>query len=110
MSGQAPPQGVLQNIVQVLQEHPTYYRNFGPWWWPLKRILKRAGFDRHNLQVLGDHDEDDERLHEMTDGLTDVELVTRALEAQEYSAKFTPGGPNQYWPDGEPYHLIDPDG
>jgi len=43
----------FRNIVQVLQVNPRDYRKFGVWWWPVKALLRRAGYDRHQLYMLG---------------------------------------------------------
>jgi hypothetical protein len=45
----------LRNILQALQADPTRYKRFGIWWWPVKALLKRAGYGPENLYLLGSY-------------------------------------------------------
>jgi hypothetical protein len=44
---------VFRNIVQDLQVNPQYYKRFGIYWWPVKALLRRAGYSAANLSLLG---------------------------------------------------------
>ena len=45
----------LRNILQHLQEEPQRYKLFGIYWWPVKALLKRAGYTEANLYMLGQY-------------------------------------------------------
>ena len=49
--------GQARQIVALLQREPLYYRNFGIFWWYIKRELKRLGFTQDNLPHLGDYED-----------------------------------------------------
>ena len=44
-------------IVSLLQKVPLHYRNFGIYWWHIKAELKRLGFTKAVLPILGDYDD-----------------------------------------------------
>lgn len=46
-------QAALRNTLQQLQEEPGRYRLFGIYWWPIKALLKRAGYGPDQLYILG---------------------------------------------------------
>jgi len=79
------------------------YLDYGPYWWAVKDVLKRAGED------LGD--DDDIQLREAYRGETDAETLTMAdLFRQKYlSENFL--GHNQYvlTDSGETWTIIDDD-
>ena len=35
--------GFLPVLARHLRKHPEQYRNFGPWWWPVKKAMVEAG-------------------------------------------------------------------
>ncbi|MCV6588699.1 MAG: hypothetical protein OIF57_06680 [Marinobacterium sp.] len=35
--------GYLDSVAGVLNKNPTMYRSYGPYWWPLKRLLIQRG-------------------------------------------------------------------
>lgn len=37
-------QGYLAGLLTVLKTDPRQYRSFGPYWWPLKKMLIDAGY------------------------------------------------------------------
>lgn len=45
----------LRNTLQQLQADPVRYRLFGVYWWPIKALLKRAGYGPDQLFMLGDY-------------------------------------------------------
>lgn len=108
--GSAAPEGVLRNLVQVLQTDPVSYRHWGPWWWRLKRILKAAGYTRAVFQGLGDEFPDEEQLHRWDD-LDDRAFLLAALSDQYQNAIARWHSQWQADPDPErpEYFLLDPD-
>jgi hypothetical protein len=49
----------LRNVVQQLQDDPRRYRCFGIYWWPVKALLKRAGYGPDQLYMLGGYQDPD---------------------------------------------------
>ena len=96
-----------RNIVAMCQKEPFFYRNFGVWWWHVKRELKRNGFDRDQLQSLGSFtDPSCERYY---DGMTTTELDNMAYEQQFEHVFSERNNPISGAPDGESYLLLDQD-
>lgn len=79
-------QAALSNVLLVLQEDPRRYRWFGIYWWPVKALLKGAGYTRENLFLLGDYQDADtaERVPDL--GLHDT--LTAALREYGHNARF----------------------
>jgi len=95
-------------VVLVLQSVPLYYRNFGVWWWHVKRELKRLGFTRDNLAHLGDFEDGDCVAH-YYGGMSPAELTAEAFAYQASAAASNDSGSWATAPDGEIYHLVDED-
>jgi hypothetical protein len=56
MSDELPPidtPRLFRTILQDLQARPEHYKRFGIWWWPIKALLKRAGYGPDQLYMLG---------------------------------------------------------
>lgn len=51
----------LKSVATTLQRHPTHYRGFGPYWWPLKSLLIDAGYTQFGVEI-----EDDAALEALT--------------------------------------------
>jgi len=95
------------NVVALLQKEPMAYRNFGLWWWHVKRELKRNGFDRDQLYHLGEFT--DPSVESYYEGMATVELDNAAYRYQ-YAHAFHKYGVNMgHTPDGEPYLIHDQD-
>lgn len=95
------------NVVALLQKVPLYYRNFGIWWWHVKRELKRNGFGPDQLFHLGGYT--DPSVARYYSGLETVELDNRAYSYQ-YAHTFSKYNSNMAsTPDGEPYLVHDQD-
>jgi hypothetical protein len=95
------------NVVAILQKDPKFYRNFGIWWWHVKRELKRNGFTRDQLYHLGDFD--DPSVHHYYEGLSTVERDHEAYSHQ-YDHTFHKYNVNMCGtPDGEVYLIHDQD-
>jgi hypothetical protein len=96
-----------QNVVILLQKVPLYYRNFGLWWWHVKRELKRNGFDKDQLYHLGEFT--DPSVEHFFEGKDTVELDNEAYSYQ-YAHTFHKYNVNMgFTPDGEPYLIHDQD-
>jgi len=99
---------VLEAIVQLLQEEPRRYRDFGVYWWAVKRLLKEHGYGPDQLYLLGAYTDLEAEAHLPAE--TDAALLAEAIHEQQYRATFEPNSPDAYYHDsGEPYHLYDDD-
>lgn len=95
------------NVVILLQKVPMYYRNFGIWWWHVKRELKRHGFDQDQLQHLGAFF--DPSIEHYYEGMSRTELDHAAYDYQ-YAHTFDKYNVNMTsTPDGEVYLIHDQD-
>ena len=77
-----------QNIVALLQKSPLSYRNFGVYWFELKKRLKAEGFTRRMLHILGEYT--DPQLSDRFDGLGEEEFLQAAIEDQQHNARYRP--------------------
>jgi hypothetical protein len=99
---------VLEAILQMLQAEPRRYRDFGVYWWAVKRILKEHGYGPDQLYLLGPFTDPEAESHLPVE--TDAYLLAEAIHEQQYRATFEFNSPDCYYPDtGEPYHLYDED-
>jgi len=48
-----------RTMVGIMQAEPLAYKRFGPYWWPVKALLKSEGYDRAQLSILGDYEDTD---------------------------------------------------
>jgi hypothetical protein len=94
-------------LVAVLQDDPLYYRNFGPFWWAVKRWLKRLGFTRQNIRHLGDYD--DPGAARWYKGQPFLKTIEQAFDYQAERAVHSPASPFCQTPDGDDYILEDQD-
>lgn len=97
-------------LLHILDHDPAMYLSFGVYWWTLKRLLKRAGFER---EYLGDADDPVCRQRMRSFMGEDPRDILR-LAAHHHRAKIDwaeqyNGG--SYYPDdtGDGYDLNDPD-
>ena len=95
------------NVVSLLQKDPFYYRNFGVWWWHVKRQLKRNGFDQPQLQHLGGFT--DPSVEPYYTGRSVRDLDREAFSYQHEHAFSDYNSPNAMTPDGEIYLVQDQD-
>lgn len=95
----------LRNVVSVLQDRPADYRKFGPYWWPVKAMLRARGYTRDNLTVLGDYMPPD------AESLIAERGVQATLRAalREYGQSHFTGILESEDADGAPYVCVDPD-
>lgn len=95
----------LRNIVQMLQIQPEHYRNFGIFWWPLKRILREHGYGPEHVWYLGDYQDPGAPTIKAADDW----IVAQALAYYGWSVAHGPHA-HEYHPlTSEPYDVIDID-
>lgn len=80
------PAKAFAGIVQVLQADPFSYRNFGPRWWRLKRMMTAAGWTTEAFLGLGDGYPDSEAEHRW-DELDDDAFFAAAMAAHSENAQ-----------------------
>lgn len=102
------PRQFAASTMALLSEKPARYRNFGVYWFFVKALLKRVGYTRANLYLLGDyHDQ------AVADAMPEHPDLTAALAAatEEYraNAKNNLGRPSVLTPDGEEIVVFDED-
>jgi len=90
----------------LLDEDPRRYRNFGVYWYFVKGVLKRY-YDRHNLYLLGSHD--DPRLTALIPDGGEQDRLSAAADEYRQNASFNLGRPVVMDPDGVAFILLDPD-
>jgi len=96
-----------RNVAMMLQKIPFFYRNFGVWWWHVKRELKRNGYTKAEVYHLGDFT--DPSVEHFYEGMSTTELDNAAYEYQ-YEHTFHKYNSNAtHTPDGEPYMIHDQD-
>lgn len=97
----------LRNVVLLLQADPTGYRRFGIWWWPIKAVLRGAGYNQDHLFMLGQFNDAEQ-----------AAMVPRESLADTLRAAFTEYAKNTCYPhadgsvetpDGELVQITDPD-
>lgn len=93
-----------RNVALMLSDEPLYYRNFGVWWWWVKRELRRLGFE----QFVGPF-EDQGCAEHYYDGMGPDELDREAFAYQLSAATTHRNEPMATAPDGEVYLLHDQD-
>ncbi len=100
-----PSQG--RNVVALLQREPLYYRNFGLYWWHVKRELKRMGYGPEQLYMLGDYF--DPLAETVYAGLSVEELDNQAFETQYAAAIIARNRDTHFSAELGPYVIRDGD-
>lgn len=101
------PKTFAASTLQLLQQDPRRYRNFGSHWWFVKLLLKQF-YDQHNLSMLGDYIAPDAQ--ERMPPYTELQAaLTGAVEEYQHNASFNLGRIQVQDRDGELYTLMDPD-
>lgn len=95
----------LRNVLLILQQDPLAYRKFGVYWWPIKALLKQAGYTRDNLYILGDY------MEPGAEALIESASVEQTLRAafEEYNQSHATGILESETKDGETYRCHDLD-
>lgn len=101
------PKTFAASTLQLLQQDPRRYRNFGVFWFLVKEVLKRF-YTRENLHLLGDY-----RDQTVVERMPPLENIEQALQAavDEYgqNAGFNLGRSTVADPSGELFVLYDQD-
>jgi hypothetical protein len=109
MTEQAPidVHAAFRNVVQQLQVEPQRYKLFGVWWWPMKALLKRAGYGPDQIYMLGSYQDPETASQVPHEGL--LETLQAAFAKFAFNATFPhPGGVVEA-PDGEMVTIYDED-
>lgn len=101
------PKTFAASTLQLLQEDPRRYRNFGTHWYLVKEVLKRF-YTRDNLHLLGDY-RDLTVIERMPPHADLQDALAAAIEEYRQNASFNLGRQVVAAPDGEVFTLIDPD-
>lgn len=97
------------SVRALLDEDPRRYRNFGPYWYFVKALLKRY-FDRNAMPLLGEYEDKtvNERIPEDVRGSLPLMLAAAIAEYQQ-NASFNLGQGRVADDSGEFFFLLDPD-
>lgn len=101
------PARFAENARVLLDEDPRRYRNFGPYWWFVKALLKRH-YDRHQMPLLGDY-EDPMAMSRLPPGLGAADMLEASAETYAINAQMNLGKNRVVDADGEEFFLLDPD-
>lgn len=97
---------LARNIRPTLKQDPREYRDFGAYWWPVKRFLK-IYYTRNDLYSLGDYEDP-----EMVATLPEVDedtMLRLALEDYVSNKQFNMGSNRVETPDGDVHTIWDCD-
>lgn len=102
------PKTFAASTLQLLQDDPRRYRNFGAHWYLVKAVLKKF-YSRENLHLLGDH-VDQTVIDRMPVHADLQEALAAAIEEYRRNASFNLGRSDVEDPvGGGTFQLIDPD-
>jgi hypothetical protein len=102
------PKTFAASTLQLLQQDPRRYRNFGCYWWLVKALLKQF-YTRDNLHLLGDYS-DPEAMERMPAHTDLQEALAAAINEYQANASYGAGAvevPDQAG--GGTFLLVDPD-
>lgn len=103
------PAEFAANVRDLLDEDPRRYRNFGPFWYFTKALLKRF-YDRHQMPILGDYDDPTVSERIPADARLSLGTMLEAAAAEyEENASFNLGRNEVQDAEGEFFLLLDPD-
>ncbi len=101
------PKQFAASVLQILQDDPRNYRNFGPYWFFVKALMKRY-YTRANLRHLGDYD--DPAMAERMPPHDSLEsAIEGATEFYRGAAAYGMGTNEFVDADGDPFIVNDPD-
>ena len=102
-----PPDKIAETFLRVLQADPVKYRNFGVYWWFVKKFMKRF-YSKANLYMLGDYvDETQAAMVPTHDSLE--ETLQEAIGTWQHNAMFNLDRADVLTPDGEVVTIFDQD-
>ena len=97
------------SILQLLQEDPSRYVSFGPYWPLVKSLLKRF-YGQENLSLLGEHMDREAAAH-MPEHETIDEALSAAIDFHRNHMAYGMGESTFVDPEtGDEWILRDPDG
>lgn len=97
----------LRNVLLVLQADPTRYRCFGVYWWPVKKLLRGAGYGRDQFYMLSDYQDTDQANQVPVAGLADT--LREAFAAYALNLAYPHSGGKVEASDGELITVWDED-
>lgn len=98
---------LAENALFLLQQDPSRYRSFGPYWYTIKALLKRY-YTRDNLHLLGDYTDPEVVAAQPVHGSMD-EVLLAACDWYRNHQAFGLGRAQFETDDGEVVHLLDQD-
>lgn len=101
------PRAFAESTLQLLQQDPRRYRNFGVHWYLVKEVLKRF-YTRDNLHLLGDY-RDLSVIERMPPAESLEDALQAAVEEYRQNAVLNLGRNEVEGPDGEVFVLYDLD-
>ena len=101
------PAQAFRNIVQALQVEPGRYKLFGIYWWPIKVLLKRAGYGPDQLYMLGGYQ--DPETAALVPGMGLEDTLRAAFEEYGRNARYPREAGHVEGPDGEVVVIYDED-
>ena len=101
------PRLLAENVLFLLQQDPSRYVSFGPYWYTIKALLKQF-YTRDNLFLLGDHVDADVVKAQPVHGSAD-EVLYAAVEWYRNHQAYGFGRREFETDDGEVVQLMDPD-
>lgn len=101
------PAQAFRNIVQQLQVDPGRYKLFGIYWWPVKALLKRAGYGPDQLYMLGSYQ--DPETAALVPAMTLAETLKAAFLEYGQNARYPRESGHVEGPDGEVVVIYDED-
>lgn len=101
------PKVFADSALQLLQADPANYRNYGMYWFLVKRVIKQF-HTRDNLYLLGDYE--DASVNERIPAFDNLgEALQAAAEEYRYNVTFNNKSPHQEDDQGDPFVLFDSD-
>ena len=97
----------LRNVLQQLQTDPLRYKLFGIWWWPVKALLRRAGYGPDQCYLLGSYQDSDTAA--LVPHLSLQETLACAFAEYRQNATFPHSDGTVETPDGELVTIVDED-
>jgi len=95
------------SCLQLLQDDPRRYRNFGVYWYLVKEVMKRH-YTRDNLYLLGEY-RDPDVIARMPEHESLDEALAAAAETYQINAAYLLGSNQVEDAEGELFTLLDPD-
>lgn len=101
------PKQLAESTLQLLQNDPRKYRNFGVYWFLIKELLKRY-YTRDNLFLLGDY-RDQSVIDRMPPHQDLQEALHAAVDTYRINVAYAMGSADLTDPEGETFTLVDAD-